>query len=148
MYKSELFAKTAKVKAAQRTAANAIDDATALEAMVLYPMFKDLVAAKEKVNKGFRFQYADKLWRTEQPEYTFDGVYAPGPGTESLFSEVAKEGEGTRDNPIHYNNNMELVEGKYYEQGGIVYRCFRSTGVPVYNNLADLVGIYVVLADA
>ena len=146
MLKSELIAKTAKVKAAQKTASTALDDTTALEAIAIYPMFKDLVDAKEKVNKGFRFQYGDKLWRTEQPEYTFDGIYAPGPGTESLFSEVAKQGEGTRDNPIHYNNNMELVEGKYYEQGGTVYYCFRSTGVPVYNNLDSLVHIYVELA--
>lgn len=147
MLKSELKAKTAEVKAAQRTAATALDDATALEAKALYPMFEDLVDAKEKVNKGFRFQYADKLYRTEQPEYTFDGVYAPGVGTESLFSEVAKEGEGTRDNPIHYNNNMELVEGKYYEQNGTVYYCFRSTGTPVYNNLSALVNIFVEVAN-
>lgn len=128
------------------SAATLQTDEVALDSKWMYPKFEDLVKAKEKVNKGFRFQYANKLWRTEQPEYTFDGVYAPGLGTESLFSEVAKEGEGTRDNPIHYNNNMELFEGKYYEQGGVVYRCFRNTGVPVYNNLADIVGIYVELA--
>lgn len=128
------------------SAATLQTDEVALDSKWMYPKFEDLVATKEKVNRGFRFQYADKLWRTEQPEYTFDGVYAPGLGTESLFSEVAKEGEGTRDNPIHYNNNMELFEGKYYEQGGVVYRCFRNTGVPVYNNLADIVGIYVELA--
>lgn len=120
-------------------------DEVAFDSKWMYPKFEDLVKAKEKVNRGFRFQYTDKLWRTEQPEYTFDGVYAPGPGTESLFSEVAKQGEGTRDNPIHYNGNMELFNGKYYEQG-IVYYCFRNTDIPVYNNLADLVGIYVELA--
>ena len=32
---------------------------------------------------------------------------------------------------------------KIQQQDGVTYRCFRSTGVPVYNNLADLVGIYV-----
>lgn len=127
-------------------AATLQNDETALDSKWMYPKFEDLVKAKEKVNKGFRFQYANKLWRTEQPEYTFDGVYAPGPGTESLFSEVAKQGEGTRDNPIYYNNNMELYESKYYEQSGTVYYCFRSTGTPVYNNLADLVSIYVELA--
>lgn len=128
------------------SAATLQTDESALDSKWMYPKFEDLVKAREKVNKGFRFTYADKLWRTEQPEYTFDGVYAPGPGTESLFSEVAKAGEGTRDNPVHYNNNMELVEGKYYEQGGTVYYCFRSTGTPVYNNLDSLVHIYVELA--
>lgn len=147
MKKSELLEKTAKVKAAQKIASTALDDATALEAKALYPTFDDLVTVREKVNKGFRFQYRDKLYRTEQPEYTFDGQHKPDDiGVESLFSEVAKHGEGTRDNPIHYNNNMELYEAKYYEQSGVVYYCFRSTGTPVYNNLADLVGIYVELA--
>lgn len=47
------------------------------------------------------------------------------------------------DNPIPYNNNMELFEGKYYIQNGVTYICIRSTGTAVYNNLADLVGLYV-----
>lgn len=34
-------------------------------------------------------------------------------------------------------------DGKYYTQDGIVYVCTRDTVNPVYNNLADLVGIYV-----
>ena len=36
-----------------------------------------------------------------------------------------------------------LFEGKYYSQFDVVYICTRSTGVAVYNNLADLVGLYV-----
>ena len=38
---------------------------------------------------------------------------------------------------------MALVEGKYYAQAGVVYVCIRSTGAAVYNDLKDLVGIYV-----
>lgn len=139
--------KAIALRAQIESAATLQTDEVALDSKWMYPKFEDLVKAKEKVNKGFRFQYGDKLYRTEQPEYIFDGQHKPDDiGVESLFSEVAKQGEGTRDNPIHYNNNMELVEGKYYEQNNAVYRCFRSTGVPVYNNLADLVGIYVELA--
>ena len=41
---------------------------------------------------------------------------------------------------------MELVEGLYYSQNGVTYLCIRSTGVPVYNNLADLVHLYVEVA--
>ena len=77
--------------------------------------------------------------------HTSSEIYPPGsPGTEALYAEVEEPGQGdTPDNPIPYNNNMELIEGKYYEQFSVVYICTRSTGVPVYNNLADLVGIYV-----
>lgn len=34
----------------------------------------------------------------------------------------------------------------YYTQDDLTYLCIRSTGVPVYNDLAELVGIYVELA--
>lgn len=129
------------------SAATLQTDETALESKWMYPKFSDLVTARKKVDKGFRFAYGDKLYKTEQPEYTFDGQYKPDDiGVESLFSEVAKQGEGTRDNPIHYNGNMELFEGKYYEQNSILYLCTRDSGVPLYNNLSDLVGIYVQLA--
>ena len=38
---------------------------------------------------------------------------------------------------------MELYAGMYYSQLGVTYRCTRDTGNPVYQPLADLVGIYV-----
>ena len=38
---------------------------------------------------------------------------------------------------------MALTEGLYYTQGGVTYLCNRSTGQPVYNALAELVGLYV-----
>jgi hypothetical protein len=50
---------------------------------------------------------------------------------------------GSLENPIPYEGNMALEEGKYYQQSGVVYLCTRDTGVPVYNALKDLVGIYV-----
>lgn len=50
---------------------------------------------------------------------------------------------GTIDNPIEYNNSMALVHGTYYTQDGVVYLCTRDTIIPVYNDLADLVQIYV-----
>ena len=50
---------------------------------------------------------------------------------------------GTQDDPIPYNGNMALTEGLYYTQSGVTYLCNRSTGQPVYNALAELVGLYV-----
>ena len=41
---------------------------------------------------------------------------------------------------------MELTEGLYYSQNGIVYLCIRSSGQPVYHALSDLVGLYVEVA--
>lgn len=138
--------KEAKILPIIQIALPQLDDATALTVADLYDDFNTLVEDGVTVDKGFRFQYNGTLYKVEQDGYTFNGVYAPGIGSESLFSKVAKDNEGTADTPIGYNNNMELIEDKYYEQGGIIYRCFRSTGVAVYNDLSALVGIYVELA--
>lgn len=121
-------------------ASTSLSDTDALEAVELFPAWK----AETTYERGIRLRHGEKLYRVEQ-SITSSEVYPPGsPGTEALYSEVAEPGQGdSPSNPIPYNNNMELVEGKYYTQADIVYICFRSTGVPVYNNLADLVEIYV-----
>lgn len=38
---------------------------------------------------------------------------------------------------------MALTAGLYYVQEWVVYLCIRGTVNPVYNALADLVGLYV-----
>lgn len=47
------------------------------------------------------------------------------------------------DDPIDYDGNMALEQGKYYRQNNVVYYCNRDTQNPVYQPLSDLVGIYV-----
>lgn len=123
-------------------AVQSLDDKTAIQVIPFYPRFEDLIGIE--VNQGFKFRYNDKLWRTEQPTYTFVDTYIPGDtGTESLFSEINETNEGSIDSPIPYNNNMELMEGLYYVQNDVIYRCTRSTGQPVYHDLSALVGLYV-----
>jgi len=80
--------------------------------------------------------------------HTSSSLYPPGSqGSEALYVEVAEQGQGTIDNPIPYNNNMELEEGKYYIQYDVEYYCFRNTGTAVYNDLSALVGIYVEVVE-
>lgn len=55
--------------------------------------------------------------------------------------------DGTKYDPIPYDGNMALESGKYYVQDGVTYLCNRDTGNPVYNALADLVGIYVSVVE-
>ncbi len=124
-----------------------LPDEVAVDVVELYPVWMPDTLYEVKDGVKPRLQYADKLWRVEQT-HTSQAHYPPGPGTEALYSEVEKPGQGdTPDNPIPYNNNMELNNGKYYSQYDIVYYCFRDTGVPVYNDLADLVGLYVEVYD-
>jgi hypothetical protein len=115
-----------------------LTDSEAFDVAELFPMWKVDTAYQT----GDRVQYESKLYKCLQ-SHTSQADWIPTTAL-SLWTEVAEPGQGdTPDNPIPYNNNMELVEGKYYSQAEVVYICFRSTGIPVYNNLADLVGVYV-----
>lgn len=122
-------------------------DQQALAALALYPTYEDLVARQYVAeNAGYRFQYDGGLWKTLQPGYTFDGVYAPGTGTESLYARIDESHAGTLDDPIPYEGNMELMADQYYSQDGVVYRCTRDSGQPLYHKLSELVGLYVEVA--
>lgn len=125
-------------------AAQSLEDSVALTAVELFPVWKELVKEGCKVLKGFRFQHEGKLYRVEQPEYIFVDTYVPGTvGTESLFSKVDETHTGTIEDPIPYEKNMEVYEGLYYVQYGVLYRCIRSSGQPLYHDLSALVGHYV-----
>lgn len=120
-----------------------LEDEKALEVPELFPLWADQIGKQLKA--GERYTYRLRLYKVLQ-DHTAQAEWSPDLAT-SLFTEVAASAEqGTHDNPIPYNNNMELVEGLYYSQAGVTYLCIRSTGVPVYNNLADLVHIYVEVA--
>ena len=129
------------------TATGYLTDEQALTVKGAYWQWEDLVKAGKTVKKGFRFRYGGKLWRTEQPEYTFVAHYIPGEDTESLFSKVDETHAGTREDPIPYDGNMEIFNGKYYIQNEVVYLCTRDSGIPIYNDLANLVGLYVEVAE-
>lgn len=124
-------------------AAQSLNDDVALTAVELFPQWEALVKEGKTVSKGFRFQYGNKLYRTEQASYTFVAHYVPGEGTESLFSKVDESHAGTVEDPIPFEKNMEIYESLYYTQNGVLYRCIRSSGQPLYHDLALLVGSYV-----
>ena len=129
-------------------AAQSLDDNTALTAVELFPFWENLVKESKAVSKGFRFQHGNQLYRTEQPSYIFVSYYVPGAaGTESLFSLVDEAHAGTKEDPIPYERNMEIFEGMYYTQNGVLYRCIRSSGQPLYHDLSALVGNYVEVVE-
>lgn len=118
-----------------------VDDNTALRMREFYPTFDSIVG--QTVKQGFKFTYADKLWETVQPNLLIQAHYPPSIGTESLYTEVCESHAGTMNDPIPYNGNMALENGKYYIQDNVIYLCNRDTVNPVYNPLAELVGLYV-----
>lgn len=134
-------------RAAIVAGSNAVErsDADALAVKDIYPTWEDLIG--QTVDKaGFKFTYGGDLYKTIPASHTFAAEWVPGVGTESLYTRIDEAHAGTLDDPIPYEGNMELTEGLYYSQGGVVYRCTRSTGQPVHHALSELVGLYVEVA--
>ena len=129
----------------------AVDDATALRMVAFYPEWESGKAytAGNGCSVGYKVVRGGKLYKLRQ-EHTSQDDWAPGStGTESLWEEICEQHDGTKYDAIPYNGNMALEAGKYYTQDGVLYRCTRDTGNPVYHALSALVGTYVeVVSDA
>lgn len=115
-----------------------VDDATALRMVAYYPEW----TAGTAYAAGDRLVYNGDLYKALKA-HTSQETWLPGAGTESLYTRINEQHDGTKYDPIPYSGNMALEAGKYYSQSGKTYLCNRGTGNPVYNALADLVGIYV-----
>lgn len=121
-----------------------LPDEQAKDLPALFPAWANKIG--EQLNVGDRLFYDGKLYKVLQ-SHVAQSDWTPDVAV-SLFTEVGADAEqGTIENPIPYNGNMELESGKYYTQDGAVYRCIRSTGVPVYHALKDLVNLYVELVN-
>ena len=114
-----------------------LDDETALTGVELFPRW----TIDRAYVVGDKVQRNGKLWRCIQAHTSQIG-WEPE-NVASLWTEICESHAGTLEDPIPYSGNMALESGKYYMQDGKIYRCTRDTGNPVYNSLAELVGIYV-----
>lgn len=115
-----------------------VDDNTALRMTEFYPEW----TSGQAYTAAYKVQYGGNLWRCMQA-HTAQSGWEPSTATASLWEQICESHDGTLADPIPYSGNMALENGKYYTQGGVTYLCTRDTGSPVYNALADLVGIYV-----
>lgn len=134
---------------AQQINSLSVDDNTALRMVAFYPEWESGKAytAANGCTVGYKVTRGGKLWKLRQ-EHTSQEDWAPGAtGTESLWAEICEEHDGTKYDPIPYNGNMALENGKYYTQDGALYLCNRDTGNPVYHPLSELVGLYVTVVE-
>lgn len=115
------------------------DDNIALRMKEYYPEWETNI----KYTVGFRVQHNRKLYKTLQ-EHTSQEGWQPDL-VPSLWTEISETHSGTIEDPIPYNGNMALENGKYYIQDYGIYLCNRDTVNPVYNHLSELVGIYVLV---
>ena len=114
-----------------------VDDNTALRMKSFYPEWAENTA----YTAGFKVQHNGKLWRVIQAHTSQTG-WEPE-NTPSLWEQVNETRTGELTDPIPYDGNMALENGKHYIQNGAIYLCIRDTVNPVYNALSDLVGLYV-----
>ena len=114
-----------------------VDDNTALRMREFYPDW----AAGQDYPAGFKVQRGGALYKVLQAHTSQDG-WEPE-NAPALWTEICESHAGTLADPIPYSGNMALEAGRYYSQNGVVYLCTRDTVNSVYNDLAELVGLYV-----
>ena len=127
-----------KMLIAQQINTLEVDDNTALRMKQFYPEWAENTAYAV----GNKVQYGGKLWRVVQAhtaQIGWEPVNVP-----SLWTEVCETHSGTLEDPIPYDGNMVLENGKHYSQNSTIYLCNRDTGNPVYHKLSELVGQFVV----
>ena len=85
------------------------------------------------------------LKQKEAEEKTKSGIILASSAQEKpeLYEVIEVEPAGTQDDPIQYTPPMEIFNGKYYTQGGVLYKCTRDSGQALTHDLAALVGLYV-----
>lgn len=118
-----------------------VDDDTAVRMTAFYPEWEK----DKQYTIGYKVQYLGKLYKVIQA-HTSQETWTPDI-TASLYTRIDEVHDGTKYDPIPYEGNMTLYNGKYYIEGGATYLCNRDTGNPVYNKLSELVGIYVEVVE-
>ena len=111
-------------------------DDESLQIKGMYPEWSEFI--NQPLSQGMKVQYDNKLYKVRQDIAAVLENQPPSIHTAALYEEINESHSGTLEDPIPYNNNMELEQGKYYTQDGITYYCHTGSGQAVYNDLKDL----------
>lgn len=114
-------------------------DEEALENIELFPTWQSKIGVQ--VKQGERLYFDDKLYKVLQTHISQED-WRPDVALSLYVQVVADSDQGTIDNPIPFELNMELVKDKYYIEYDVKYLCIRELAQSVWH-LADLVGNYV-----
>ena len=121
---------------------DALPDEQALEVKYCYPEWS---ADGVPYKVGDRVLVDDELWKCRQA-HTSQENWKPRIDTASLWERIDEQHAGTLEDPIPYANTMTVYNGKYYIEEGIIYKCIRDSGQPLYATCASLVGNYFEVA--
>ena len=124
----------------------------ALENMEWFPVWGDENAYMGMpVEKGFMFRRKAEgeaehtLYKVLQP-HTLSAEWIPGQGTESLYAKVSLH-KGTKEDPIPYEQNMLIEEGKYYTQYDVLYIGLMTTLTGYPSDLKDMPSVVKPVED-
>ncbi len=109
------------------------------------PLCYDPWATDKAYAVGDRVESDGKLWKCRQA-HTSQENWKPSINTASLWEVINVENAGTLEDPIPYDQTMTVYNGKYYLEDGIIYKCVRDSGQPLYATCASLVGNYFEVA--
>lgn len=133
-----------KMLASQKTTfLVALPDEEALEVKYCYPEWS---ADSVSYAVGDRVLVDDELWKCRQA-HTSQENWKPSIDTASLWERIDEQHAGTLEDPIPYANTMTVYNGKYYIEEGIIYKCIRDSGQPLYATCASQVGNYFEVAQ-
>jgi hypothetical protein len=116
-----------------------LTDNEALSVKEVYPTWESKIG--NTIEQGFILLYNDNLWRARQTHTALE-IYPPSINTAALYEIIEYKHSGTIDDPIHYVPPMEIFEGKYYIEDGILYLCIRNSEISLSHNLKDLIKKY------
>lgn len=122
----------------------ALDDETSLRMKKYYPEFNDIIG--KEVDTEFKFTYEDELWKVRQ-KHTPQEIYTPSIDTASLYERIDEKHAGTIDDPIPYDQTMQVFKGIYYVYKDVIYKCIRDSGLPLYAPPDSLIGNYFEVAE-
>lgn len=139
--KSASFEEQAKiVLKAQTREITTFSNNDALKVKDMFDDWSDVIG--QTVRVGRILKTADGLWRVRQ-EHQVQVHYAPSIHTASLYERIVRDHAGTIDDPIPYAPPMEIFNGKYYTQDGVLYLCNRDSEQALTHNLNELIDLYV-----
>lgn len=121
-----------------------ITDEDALKRPLLVYAWESYIG--KSLTNGQIVSYNDTLYRVRQDISAVLADQYPSLVTAALFEAIEVEASGTADDPIAYVPPMEIYNGKYYTQGGVIYLCTRDSGTALSHDLSALVGLYVTTA--
>lgn len=115
------------------------------EKAAMIPLCYDAWTKDKAYKVGDRVECDGKLFKCRQA-HTSQENWRPSIETASLWETINVQNAGTLEDPIPYDQTMTVYNGKYYLEEGIIYKCIRDSGQPLYATCASLVGNYFEVA--